>query len=569
MKSILTYSKADPVAVELLSKGLNCHPVLASLLTLRGIETLEDARFFLAPTFENLSDPFSLKGMDKAVERIRTAILNHEKILIFGDFDADGVTATALLHDFFEYCGADISWYIPHRIKEGYSLLTDHITMAVEQDIDLIITVDCGISSHEAIDQANAEDIDVIVTDHHEQGDDLPQALAIVDPKQNDCASGLEHLAGVGVAFYLVMALRKHLRDHNFWEELPEPSLIDYLDLFVIGTIGDMVPLVNENRSLCVAGFNQIRKGKRLGLKSLADVARVDIGKLDSDDVTFKLVPRINAAGRISHARICVSQLIDTDVVNTDKTAGLLDQLNSKRQKIEQDIVDQIELMILKEPCLLDPNILVLWDKSWDPSVLGIAASKLSRKYHVPVILLSCRDEDAIGSGRSINSINIYNALKQHEHRLEKFGGHAFASGLTVKKENLQPLKTELCDYFRIHFDADDFKKTMTVDAVIPLDDINFGLASEIDRLRPFGVANPEPLFESENIQVVSSYLIGNAHRKMILKNASSPDGKMVEAFHFNVDDPNHLPDYFPKITYKLKINKFKNKAAQIIIVEH
>lgn len=568
MTPLITYAKPDPIAVENLAGALDCHPLLAALLTIRGIRDIDEARLFLSPTFKHLTDPFLLKDMDKAVDRILTAVLNKEKILIFGDFDADGVTATALLCDFLEYCDADVSWYIPHRIKEGYSLAPGHIDMALDRDIDLIITVDCGISSHEAVLLAAAEDIDIIITDHHEPGTDLPGALAIIDPKRKDCQSHLDYLAGVGVAFFLVMALRKHFRDNQFWENIDEPNLLSYLDLFVIGTIGDMVPLVNENRTLCLAGFHRIRQGQRIGLNALAQVSRVDIARLDSDDISFKIVPRINAAGRISHARICVSQLTDTDSVNTEKTASLLDQLNSKRQKIELEIVQDIENRLVLTPSILDDPLLFLWDDTWEPSVLGIAASKLCRKYYIPVVLLSCRGDQAIGSCRSINTINIYQALKKNETLIEKFGGHAFASGLTVKKENLSRLGADLKSYIKSNYSGQDFQKTMAIDAVLSLDDISYELAMEVDRLRPFGTSNREPVFMSENIQVVSSFLIGSSHRKMILKNASSPDGALIEAFHFNVKDPDNLPDYFPQITFKLKVNKFKTSAAQIIIEE-
>ncbi|MBU1341562.1 MAG: DHH family phosphoesterase, partial [Proteobacteria bacterium] len=369
MDTILKYFEPDQKTVELLTRGLDCHPLLAALLSSRGITSIEDARFFLNPNFENLTDPFLLKDMDKAVERILTAVENKEKILVFGDFDADGVTATALISDFLDYCDANVSWYIPHRIKEGYSLQPDHIQLASNQDIDLIITVDCGVSSHEAVEKANLEDIDVIITDHHEPGAVLPNALAVVDPKRKDCKAGLDFLAGVGVAFFLVMALRKFFREKGFWEDLEEPNLINYLDLFTIGTIGDMVPMINENRVLCIAGFERIRQGARLGLKSLAEISRVDLKKIDSDDISFKIVPRINAAGRISHARICVSQLTATDIVNAEKTASLLDQLNVKRQKIEQEIILDIENRLLKNPDLLADKLLFLWDDKWDPSV--------------------------------------------------------------------------------------------------------------------------------------------------------------------------------------------------------
>ena len=569
MEPLLTYPKPDPILVDLLSKELDCHPVLATLLSNRGMNDVTQARFFLNPTLDRLIDPFELKDMGKAVNRILTAVINKEKILIFGDFDADGITATALLYDFLEHCDANISWYIPHRIKEGYSLASDHINMAIDQNIDLIITVDCGVSSHEAIDQAMNEDIDVIVTDHHEPDIDLPRALAVINPKRKDCFAGLEYLAGVGVAFFLVMALRKHFRKNQFWETIGEPNLLDYLDLFVIGTIGDMVPLIKGNRALCLAGFKRIRQGKRIGLKALAQVARADLSQMDSDDISFKIVPRINAAGRISHARICVSQLTDSDIVSTEKNAVLLDQLNSKRQKIEQQIVQEIEHRLVQNPSLLNSKLLFLWDDSWNPSVLGIAASKLCRKYYIPVILLSSKGENAIGSGRSINNISIYKALKQCESLLEKFGGHSLAAGLTVKKENLERLSRNLNDHVESTYSTIDFQKTITIDAILDLDDISFDLAKEIDRLRPFGMANPEPVFLCENIQVVSSCIMGNNHRKMILQKASSPNGQCVEAFHFNVNDPDNPPEYFPGITFKLKINKFKNSAAQIIIEDY
>src|SRR3989339_597385 len=369
MDTILTYSEPDKAAVDLLTERLNCHPLLAKLLSARNIVTARDAESFLNPSLKNLPDPFLLKDMDLAVKRIYEALENREKILVFGDFDADGITATALLIDFLEYCHADISWYIPHRIKEGYGLQTDHILMARNQDVDLIITVDGGVTSLEAVRDAGLEDIDVIITDHHEPGPKLPDALAVINPKREDCGSRLTYLAGVGVAFFLVMALRKFLREKGFWENLTEPNLLDSLDLFTIGTIGDMVPLVHINRSLCIAGFKRIRQGLRPGLRSLADISRLDITKIDSDDISYKIVPRINAAGRVSHARICVSQLTDTDRGRIEKTATLLDQLNNKRRKIEQEIIADIEKILVKTPHLLNSKLLFLWDDKWDSSV--------------------------------------------------------------------------------------------------------------------------------------------------------------------------------------------------------
>ena len=566
MDAILKYFEPDQKTVELLTRGLNCHPLLATLLSARGITNVKDAEFFLTPNFKNLTAPFLLYDMDKAVARILTAVENKEKILVFGDFDADGVTSTALLSNFLEYCDANVSWYIPHRIKEGYSLQPEHIQMASDQDIDLIITVDCGVSSHEAVEKANSEDIDVIITDHHEPGDDLPPAMAEIAPKRPGSQACLDHLAGVGVVFFLVMALRKFFREKGFWEEIIEPSLIDYLDLFTIGTIGDMVPSINENRALCIAGLKRIRQGKRPGLKSLARISRIDLKKIDSDDISFKIVPRINAAGRISHARICVSQLTATDIASAEKTASLLDQLNIKRQKIEQEILFNIEHRLLKNPDLLKNKLLFLWDDNWNPSVLGIVASKLSKKYCFPVILLSSKGENAIGSGRSVNHINIYQAVMASEPLLERFGGHAMALGLTVKKDNLPALRQNLNQHMEEIYSEKDFQKSMDIDAILDFEDINFNLAKEIDRLKPFGMANPEPVFMCEDIHVVSSYIIGNSHRKMVLEKPASISGHQVEAFQFNIGNPVDLPNHYPRIVFKLKIDKFKMNAAQIII---
>ncbi len=564
MDTILKYSEPDKAAVELLTERLNCHPLLAKLLSARNILTVREAESFLNPNFENLPDPFLLKDMDMAVKRIYTALENKEKILVFGDFDADGVTATALLIDFLEYCQADISWYIPHRIKEGYGLQTDHIKMAEDQDVDLIITVDCGITSLDAVRDAGLEDIDVIITDHHEPGPELPPALAVINPKRSDCLSSLGYLAGVGVAFFLVMALRKFLRDKNFWEEISEPNLMDSLDLFTIGTIGDMVPLVHVNRTLCIAGFKRIRQGTRPGLKSLVDISRLDITKIDSDDISYKIVPRINAAGRISHARICVSQLTATDRISAEKTAGLLDQLNIRRRKIEQEIIADIEKKLTRNPHLLDTKLLFLWDDKWDPSVLGIAASKLSKKYFCPVVLLSTGNGDAVGSCRSIDQINIHQALTESEPLLVKFGGHAMASGLTVKKDNLIQLQQRLQNYIETSC-THDFQKTLTIDAILDPQDIDIHLAREIDRLRPFGIENPEPVFLCEDLNVAASYMIANSHRKMTLERPGNSNHQ-VEAFHFNISDSDNLPVYYPKIAFKIKINKFRTNTVQIII---
>ncbi|HSL60891.1 MAG TPA: single-stranded-DNA-specific exonuclease RecJ [Desulfotignum sp.] len=566
MNTRLSYAPAEIAGAPLLARELDCHPVVADLIWRRGHTTVDAARFFLNPDFSRLTDPFAMKDMQKAVERIYIAVANREKILIFGDFDADGVTATALIHEFLSRVDADVTWYIPHRIKEGYGITPAHVRMAADQAVDLIITVDCGISGNEAAAAAAGEDIDVIITDHHEPGVHLPAAAAIVDPKQPDCPSGLSFLAGVGVVFFLVMALRKFFREKGVWDRIPEPALVPFLDLFAVGTIGDMVPLVKENRALCMAGIRQMHKAARPGIQALASAARIDMSQLDSDDISFKLVPRINAAGRMSHARICVSLLTSRTGAEAEKTALILDDLNVRRQIVEREIITDIENRIQQNPALLKNRLLMLWDRKWDPSVLGIAASKLAQKYVCPVLLLSCRQEMAMGSGRSINNINIHQALTAHAHLLEKFGGHAMASGLTLASDRLPALMSGLHTHLETHYSSNDFTKTLTIDAELDLADISLELARDLDRMRPFGMANPEPLFLARRLKVVSSQIIGRSHRKMLLQSADSADSPAVEAFHFNAPDILQAPVLYDQVAFRLKLSKFKSCTPQMIL---
>ncbi len=545
-------------------RQFNISRIIAALLVTRGINSIEQADQFLNPALSSLKDPFSLKDMKKAVKRLWQAIINKEKILIFGDFDADGVTATSLLVDFFTYIETDVTWYIPHRTKEGYGIQKNHINMFAEQDIDLIITVDCGSGSYEAVKIAAMEDIDIIITDHHEIASPPPSCAAIINPKQKECLSDLEHLAGVGVAFYLLMALRKYLRIKNFWVDIEEPNLLNYCDLVALGTIGDMVPLKDENRILSIHGIKVIKKGRRIGIKTLIQVSRIRIENLDSDDIGFRLIPRINAAGRLSHARICVGHLTSNDRISSIKTSALLNELNLKRQKIEHEIVNDIVARIEKNKQILNKKILILWDQKWNASVLGIAASHLVRKYSRPVILISTLSDPFTGSCRSINSINIHDALSVHSNLLERFGGHSMAAGITICKENIEKFANAMETYIDMNFDETCFLKSVNIELAIALDKVTFELAEQINRLRPFGVGNPEPLFSCKKVRVVSSAIIGLNHRKMVLKDINGV--REIEAFQFNIKNNNDLPMFFKEIAFKIKINRFKPSSPQIII---
>ncbi|MFO7751735.1 MAG: single-stranded-DNA-specific exonuclease RecJ [Desulfobacteraceae bacterium] len=566
MQTEWKYREVDEKTVELLGRELGSSNVLARCLAARGIETPEQAREFIRPNLQGLTDPFLILDMEKAVQRIASAMTNREKILVFGDFDADGVTATCLVNDFLTSLDADVSWYIPHRIKEGYGLQTEHIRMAVEQDVDLVITVDCGSSSHDAIKEAALEDIDVIVTDHHEISDGIPPAFACVNPKRKECPSGLDYLAGVGVAFYLIIALRKFMRENSFFEALPEPNLLEYCDLVALGTIGDMVPLLADNRVLCTTGINVMKKGSRKGLVTLSHVSRVELASVDCEDIAFRLIPRINAAGRISHARICVNQVSATTGNAHEKGAEILDGLNRKRQLIEQEILAEIEKKILETPYLAQQPAVILWDKKWNPSVLGIAASKLSRKYMKPAVLISTREEPAVGSCRSIAGVNIHKAITECSCFLERYGGHEMAAGITIKSEHLHLFEACINRHIEANYTEEDFKSILDVDCRLALSDISMELAEEVASMGPFGKSNPEPTFTCSDIQVVSSVIIGRHHRKMVISDSGPDSGAVVDAFQFNIQDTDNPPRRFSRIAFKLKINKFKKRAYQIII---
>ncbi len=568
MKTEWKEKNPDSTTVAGLETALGCHRIVATLLANRGIKTPEAALAFLAPAMETLTNPFALKDMDRAVSRITLAVENNERILIFGDFDADGVTATAVLYDFLTHVNGEIAWYIPHRSREGYGLKAEHIAMAVEQQIDLIVTVDCGSDSFEAIDLARIEDIDVIVTDHHEVPDPAPDALAIVNPKQKRCGSGLDHLAGVGVAFYLVIALRMEMRKRGMWQRFSEPKLMNSCDLVALGTIADMVPLTAENRILTMAGIDVMRRGKRPGLAALVDVARIDPSLIDSDDIAFRIAPRINAAGRMAHARICIDLLCSRDLRAAEQKADLLDQLNKKRQQTEQSIAADIEQRISRLNNTRCKDALVMWDSSWNPGVLGIVASKVARKYACPVVLISTANSPATGSCRSVNNINIHNALGQCSGLLERFGGHAMAAGLTIQEQNMDAFSRHFEDTIRTLMNGEPRKRILELDCALEIDTITKELVEAIDRLRPFGMGNPEPLFYCRDVKVVHSTLIGMRHRKMELAKQTSTSGPGISAIHFNFDDGSGLPDHFERIAFRVRMNRFNGRFSPQIIIE-
>jgi single-stranded-DNA-specific exonuclease len=554
--------------VEKLCGILKCHPIVASILVNRNITSAEDASSFFNTSLNHLSPPFSIKDMDAAVDRILEAIARKEKILIFGDYDVDGITATTILLEFLHSVDADVAYYIPHRIAEGFGLKKNHISdYAIPNGIHLIITVDCGSDSQDAVKVASDSGIDVIITDHHMISDTMPPAVAVINPKRNDCPSGFRDLAGVGVAFYLLICLRKKLRDTNFWQDRPEPNLKNYCDLVALGTLADMVPLTRDNRILIKAGLNIIRSSQRPGLNALIEVCRINKHTMDSDDIVFYLAPRLNSAGRIDHASTAVELLTAKNIKTARKIAHSLNRLNQDRRNIENKILAEVNNHLKNNQHLLRKNTLVLVHQDWHLGILGIVASRLIKRYFRPVVLITTADGIGKGSARSIPEVNLYEGLSACAKNIENFGGHPMAAGLKIKTENIDP--------FRIHFEnivsrmakPADFIPKIAIDYKLDFVNISDKLIDELESLKPFGIANLEPLFMTKEVDIVSSKRVGKNHRQMVLGQEIGKTGKTFNAIQFNVDTRTPSKGTFDQIAYRLRWNRWNGrKNAQIVI---
>jgi single-stranded-DNA-specific exonuclease len=558
----------DAGMIKKLSAHLHCHPITAAVLINRNLTSAEAASNFLTPSLHRVRSPFDLKDMDAAVNRIYRAITGNEKILIFGDYDVDGISATAVLLDFLRAIGADVTYYIPHRIKEGYSLQLQHITNHVLPNrIRLVITTDCGSGSHEAIAAAGNSGIDVIVTDHHKVPEKIPPAAAVLNPKRPDCASGMESLAGVGVAFALIIALRKYLRDQNFWNDRPEPNLKNFCDLVALGTIGDIVPLVGENRIFSKAGLDIINSKARPGIKALCEVAGISHQPACAEDVSFRLVPRLNAAGRMAHASLALQLLTTDNIATARQLAQTLDEFNNRRRELERSILEGILEDCQQQPDLLNNQTLVKWSPGWHLGVLGIVASRIVETYYRPVILITVAGELGKGSARSIPGLDLYKALKSCRHCLEDFGGHSMAAGLTIKVENLIEFQRSFEKAVRRMLQPDDRTPRLSVDTQMHFDDISQELTDEIETLSPFGTENPEPVFMAQDIKVVSSKIVGENHRRMMLVQNVQPSGKPVPAICFNAEDNLLKKTIFSRIAFRLRWNRWNDsKTIQLVI---
>lgn len=551
MKKHWIVEKENPKLKEKLSRALGISSISAQVLLNRGIKDDAEAESFLKSNLFDLPSPYLLKGMDRAIERTKRAIRKGEKIAIYGDYDVDGVTATALFYMFLKNLGTAITYYNPDRLKEGYGINLNAIKKLKSQGASLIISGDCGITACKEIEEAKKLDIDFIVTDHHKPPETLPEAVAVLNPHQAGCSYPGKEIAGVGVIFNLAIALRRALRDSGFFKG-EEPNLGDYLDLVALGTIADCASLTNVNRIFAKEGMKRMSNPRRHGIAALKEVSGIG-GEINSYDVGFKLSPRINAGGRLQSAGIAVELLITEDPGKARELAKILNHENSNRQKIEEEIFSDAVSQVEGEPRFLEANSLVLSSHKWHPGVIGIVASRIIERYRRPAVLIAIGEEGiGKGSGRSVEGINLYESLSECRESFEQFGGHELAAGISIKEEKI--------DEFRDRFekavskrDGDFFK--LKIDCTLDLAKITDSVVSELDLLAPFGIGNPEPVFLSKSVEVISQRFFKDKHLSLKLRQT----GSVFDAIWFNLKEPISVPNQID-VVFMPEINDWNGK---------
>ena len=534
-----------------LSKKINISPEISQILNNRGIENEKDAEIFMNPSLEYLRDPFLMKDMKKSTERIKKAIENKERIYIYGDYDVDGVSSTSILYLYFKSIGFPVKYYIPNRLEEGYGINEDAIKKIHDDGCDLIITVDCGITSVKEVELANELGIDVIITDHHECQSEIPDAYAIVNPKQEDCNYPFDMLCGCGVAFKMIQALTD--------EEEFKTSMFDYLEIVTLATICDIVPLIDENRIIVKNGLKLMKEGKNLGLRELIKVCGIETNKIGSSHIGFSIGPRINASGRLGYSYLGV-QLFTTDNEDEAKEiANILEGKNIERQMIESKMYKEAEEILSSDERFKDDKVLVIAKEGWQHGIIGIVASKLTEKYYKPTILLTIEDGEATGSARSIKGFSIFDALVSCKDLMNKFGGHEQAAGLALDAKNIDELRVRINEIADYNLSKEDLIENIKVEYELKEDSATLDLVDNLHKLEPFGLSNPSPRFIMRDLLLTNIFKMGKnkQHLKIIVENKKS-----YECVGFNMA---YLADNFQlgdkvDILFQVDENNYNNE---------
>lgn len=517
---------SDELSVQRLTDSLNISTILARLLVLRDIKTFGQAKQFFRPSIDSLHDPFLMDQMEIATTRVITALTENQKICIYGDYDVDGTCATALLYMFLKELDANVEFYIPRRLEEGYGLSTAAIDSVKEKGTELMIAVDCGITAIAETDYANQLGIDVIICDHHQPKDELPKAYAVLDPLKPGCTYPFKFLSGAGVAFKLAQGLCERIGKRG----LP----LKYLDLVALAGAADIVPLIDENRVLVNEGINQVNTNPRPGIEALIEMSRLQPGQLSSGQIVFTVAPRINAVGRLGDAERAVNLLIVNNKKDALKLAEVLETENYERRKIDVDTFEAAKEIVETEIDLDEDLAIVLHNENWHPGVIGIVASRLVEKYYRPSVLLTTIDGIAKGSARSINGFNIYEALQKCDDLLLHFGGHQAAAGLAMELDKVDEFRTRLNEVLKSSITSDDLSEEILIDSKIRFSEITPKFLRILDQFAPFGPGNLRPVFLSEKVQIAGfPRIVGNNH--LVASFRQSGTDKVFDSIGFNM----------------------------------
>ena len=558
--------------------GNDIPPFLQRIYLARGVNSARDLELRL----QHLADNARLRGLPEAIALLRSALSNRERILVVGDFDADGATSTALTVSVLRAMGADCEYLVPNRFEYGYGLTPEIVQLASKQRPHLIITVDNGIASIEGVEEARRHGIKVLVTDHHLPGDALPDAEAIVNPNQPGCEFLSKHAAGVGVAFYVLSSLRSALLKDGWFAQngLDAPNLADYLDLVALGTVADLVPLDRNNRILVEQGLRRMRAGRcRPGILALLAVAQKDYRRLTSSDLGFIVGPRLNAAGRLDDMSLGIECLLTHDPLEARHLAQKLDALNRQRKSIEEDMKRDAEVQLAQ---LSDMDMdarwgMCLYDQNWHQGVIGILASRIKERWHRPTIVFAPADPTANGdedwlkgSARSIAGLHMRDALdlvaKRQPQLLQKFGGHAMAAGMTIKSRDFEAFSDAFDAVVRDCLSEDDLEAVLYSDGVLDDEDLSMEAVDVLTRAGPWGQQFPEPRFDDE-FQIVQSKVLKERHLKLVLSRVAS--GQLYDAIQFNSDWVRQAPPSKARVVYRPDINEFRGERKVQLLVDY
>ena len=521
---------ADPEKTARLGAELGIDSVLAELLVQRGVETFEQARSFFRPRLEDLHDPFLMKDMDKAVERVHKAVLGGEHILVYGDYDVDGTTAVAQVYSFLKQFTPKVDFYIPDRYDEGYGLSYKALDWASDNGVNLVITLDCGIKAIDKVEYARGKDIDVIICDHHLPENELPAAVAVLDPKREDCNYPFDDLCGCGVGFKLVQG---YVQKFGLDPALLEPLL----DLQVVSIASDLVSMTGENRILAHFGLKRLNEHPRCGLLAMINLSKLEPGHVTIDDIVFKIGPRINAAGRMESGRLAVELLTATDDKTANRIGEEINDSNNERKSIDREITQQALDMVANGTALESENVTIVYNPTWNKGVVGIVASRLVEACYKPTVVLTKSNGFITGSARSVHGFDLYASIESCADLLENFGGHVYAAGLTMKEENLEEFCRRMNKFVKVNITREELTPVVEMDAKLNFSQITPKFTRILKQFQPFGPGNNNPVFMTEDVYDAGNGRkvgAGGVHLKLDLMQESLPY-RQIAAIGFNM----------------------------------